>query len=324
VRDDRSPFHSSLDMILRLGYHSQSSIATVMSMVRYPRVILPFVLVGLWEGLGPSTRPEPGLNVCTIPLTQVLRIPVSTLGTPETQGSVKAAAATLMVSPGATDELNEGPTGFDVLDDGAVLITDPLRKNVSHFDSHGGFRKAWRIGFSADSLTVTSTGAVLVREASTGKLYAFDRDGQTRSAEDIKEPEEAEARVLDGQNGTVKRPALDSGQGGPLVVQLNQPDMTLLSLVSLLTDQKGDTYVALETTARGRAADAIDVNKYVRRYSSSGKLLCEITDIPLDYYVPPVDELRVRQGRVYQLQTTSSEVRINMWDTNQLCAHSSP
>lgn len=295
-----------------------------MPMVRYFRVILLFVLFGFLWSDGPRTRPEPGLSVCTIPLTQVLRIPVSILDTRETQGSVEGATATLMISPGATDELNEGPTGFDVLDDGGVLITDPLRKAVSKFDSHGGFRKAWRIGFSADSLTVTPTGNVLVREASTGKLFAFDRDGQARSAEDTKEPEQAEARVLDGQNGMVKRPALEGGQGGPLVVQLNKPDMTLLSLVSLLTDQKGDTYVALETTARGRAADAIDVNKYVRRYSSSGKLLCEIADIPLEYYVPPADELRVRRGWVYQLQTTSSEVRINMWDTNQLCAHSSP
>jgi hypothetical protein len=72
--------------------------------------------------------------------------------------------------------------------------------------------------------------------------------------------------------------------------------------------------VALETSVAD--ADAINVRKIVRRYSSTGVLLSESAPIPLGYYIQPVDELRVRKGVVYQLMTTPSEVRINEWDTN--------
>jgi len=201
-----------------------------------------------------------------------------------------------------------------------VLITDPLRSRVSLFDSLGAFRKAWKVGFAADSLTVVANGVVLVREATTGQLHAFDREGQARSTEGAALPEQAEARVLNSTNGAVKRPVIDNAHGGPLAVQIDRPGLTLVSIEVLSIDQKGDTYVALETTANGQATEGINLNKYVQRYSSDGKLLCEIADIPLDYYVPPVDELRAHKGKVYQLQTTKSEVRINVWDTNQPCS----
>ena len=287
-------------------------------------VISLFLLSLLLAGDARAVRPELAPNLCTIPLTRVLRIPVSTIGTQGTAESLNATRATLMISPGATDEPPEGPDGFDVLEDGTLLITDPLRSRVSSFDSDGRFRKAWKIGFRADSLTAIANGLVLVREASTGRLHAFDREGQARPAEAVTLPERVEAQVLTGQNrGTVMRPTIDNAHGGPLVIQFDKPGVTLLSLESLATDQKGDTFVALETTASGEAPEAIRLNKYVRRYSSDGKLLCEIADIPLDYYVSPVDELRVHKGVVYQLQTTSSEVRVNVWDTNHLCSRPS-
>ena len=73
------------------------------------------------------------------------------------------------------------------------------------------------------------------------------------------------------------------------------------------------SYVALESTAGG---DSVDVTKSVRRYSAEGRLIAETTDLPLDYFVRPTDEIRVRDGAVYQLMTTMSEVRINVWDMN--------
>ena len=293
-------------------------------MARPVGVISLILLCGVLASDAPGGRPELAPNLCTIPFTRVLRIPVSKLTEQDTTESVSAAAASLMISPGAADEAPEGPTGFDVLEDGSLLVTDPLRNQVSSFDASGKFRMAWKIEFPADSLTAMANGLVVVREASTGQLHAFDRNGQARPAEAATLPERAEARVITGQNrGTVMRPALDNARGGPLEIQFDKPGLTLLSLESLGTDPKGDTYVALETTVRGGTPDAITLNKYVRRYASDGKLLCEIADIPLDYYVPPVDELRVHQGLVYQLQTTKSEVRVNVWDTNPLCSRPS-
>jgi hypothetical protein len=293
-------------------------------MVRPSGVILLVLLSGPLAVDAPGDRTGLASNLCTITLTQVIRIPVRTLGTLDTAESLNAAPATLMIWPGAADAPAEGPAGFDVLNDGSLLITDPLRSNVSSFDPHGRFLKAWKIGFATDSLTVIANGLVLAREASTGRMHAFDQEGETRTAEGVTPPERDEAHVLAGQNrGTIMRPASENAHGGPLEVQLDKPGLTLLSLESLATDQNGDTYVALETTTNGEATEAISLNKYVRRYSALGKLLCEIANIPLDYYVTPVDELRVHKGVVYQLQTTRSEVRVNVWDTNQLCSRPS-
>ncbi len=226
-----------------------------------------------------------------------------------------------MISRGATDEPPEGPNGFDVLEDGSVLMTNPLRSQLASFDSQGKFRKAWKIGFPADSVTLIANGVLLVREASTGRLHAYDREGQSRPGEGEALPERAQALVQPGQNrGTINRPSIGNSRGGPLTIQFDKPGLTLLSIQGLLSDPKGDTYVALETTAGSAASEAINLNKYVRRYSLEGKLLSEIADIPLDYYVSPVDELRVHNGVIYQLQTTGSEVRINEWDTNQPCS----
>jgi hypothetical protein len=229
-----------------------------------------------------------------------------------------------MISKGAVDEPPEGPNGFDVLEDGSLLITDPLRSQVSSFDSHGRFRKTWKVGFPADSLTVITGGPVLIREANSGQLRAFDREGTPHSMEGNVLPSRPEAQILAGKNrATILRGGADDSRRGPLAIQLDKPGLTLLSLESLDVDQKGDAYVALETTAKEEDPEAIRLNKYVRRYSSDGKLLREISDIPLDYYVSPVDELRVHRGVVYQLQTTSSEVRVNIWDTNQPCGSTS-
>jgi len=293
-------------------------------MVRPSGIILLSLLCGLVACDASGRRPEVAPNLCSISLTRVLRIPISVLAAQATPESPNASPATLVISRGATDEPPEGPDGFDVLEDGSLLITDPLRSQISSFDSQGKFRKAWKIGFPADSVTVVANGRVLVREASTGRLHAFDAGGQSRPAEGDTLPERAEARVQAGQNrGTISRPSVDNTHGGVLAIQVDKPGLTLLSLQSLAIDQKGDTYVALETTASGPAPEAISLNKYVRRYSSDGKLLSEIADIPLDYYVSPVDELRVHEGVVYQLQTTGSEVRVNVWDTNQPCSHPS-
>lgn len=288
-------------------------------MVRNSRFFLLFLLFGLLASDAPKGRPELESNVCTIPLTRVLRIPITTLGTQVTEESLNAAPATLLASPGAADEPNGGSTGFDVLEDGTLLITDPLRSRVALFDSHGVFRKAWKIGFAADSLTVTAKGLVLVRKATTGQLHAFDREGKALPTEEGNLPQQAEARVLNTKSGTIRRPAAGNSQGGLLEVKFDRPGLTLVSLEALAIDRNGDTYVALEAGAAGDAAEGINVKKYVRRYSADGKLLCEVADIPLDYYILPVDELRVHKGWVYQLQTTSSEVRINVWDTNQPC-----
>jgi hypothetical protein len=264
-------------------------------------------------------RSAPAQEICTIAQTQVIRIPVSTLHDENEMKAASAEPASLLISAGATDEPPEGPDGFDVLDDGVLLISDPLRGQVSAFDPTGKFLAAWKIGFPADSITATEKGVVLVRDASTGNIHAFDRDGRAMSGSEYSPPERMQAQVSRGQNaGTVR----SSGENGArLEIRLAKPGVTLLSIEGLARDAKGDTYVALETTVNAAESEEVNVSKFVRRYSPDNKLLGEITNLPLDYYVAPVDELRVHNGIVYQLQTTGTEVRVNKWDTNPLCSH---
>jgi hypothetical protein len=187
---------------------------------------------------------------------------------------------------------------------------------VSVFDAEGKFLRAWKVGFAADSLTVDPRGLVVVREATTEQLHVFDGNGRPHPLEHAVLPEAPEARVISATAGTVAPPAKGNSHPGLLSIQFEKPGSTLLSLESLATDSEGNSFIALEATTGSASDDTISVDKYVRRYSPAGALTNEIADIPLDYYVPPVDELRVRHGVVYQLFTTNSEVRINVWNTN--------
>jgi len=256
-------------------------------------------------GAWPEAKPE----ACT--QTRVVRIPVHTQGAQETAEAMDESPAALIVSPGAAEEPPEGPSSFDVFEDGSLLINDPLRHRISVFDPQGKVLHVWKIGFAADHITVLPNDLVLVSEASTGELHVFDREGQPRPAEKAVSPEPAESHVLTANKATIKRPPT----GELLEVLFDRPGLRLLSLENLATDHDGNIYVTLESTAKGDASEGINVNKYVRKYAADGKLVCEITNIPLDYYVTPVDELRVRNKIVYQLVTTGTEVRINEWAT---------
>jgi hypothetical protein len=87
----------------------------------------------------------------------------------------------------------------------------------------------------------------------------------------------------------------------------------MVSVRRLGTDVRQRTYVAIEAAFPG---PRVDVRKIVRQYAPGGQLLAEMLDVPLDYAVHPVDEFRIRDGVVYQLMPKSTEVRINIWDTN--------
>jgi len=253
-------------------------------------------------------RPEPVAH--TIERTRNVRIPSTTLGS-ETGVHDSRRADTVLVSGGGADELPEGPAGFDVFDDGSFLIADPLRKRLAVFSPEGKFVRELKVGIAVDNLAITPNGSIRVREASTEDIYFFDYEGLPKKAaaeRETAEPRE-EARLFSGNSGIV------TGQqgGGVVKVEFNRPGLRLLSLERLTTDSAGNSYVALEA---GKNGETIDVSKFVRKYSATGNLVSEVSDIPLDYYVTPVNELRVRKGVLYQLRTTRSDVQVNVWDMN--------
>jgi hypothetical protein len=256
-----------------------------------------------------------GDQIKSVPLTRTLRLPV--LNTLDASGRPSSGdPATMVIWPGGTDEPPEGPNGFDVFADGSLVLTDPLAQRLVLYDSQGKFKQAWQTGFASDSVTVTQDGLMLVREANTGQIHVFDREGKTRSGDAAKLPVQQQARVLSGNSGTIATELTNGPAGGSISVRFEEPGSSLLSLESLATDPDRGTFVAMEATAPQDTSDGINVRKTIRRYSPQGTLLSETSAIPLDYYVMPVDELRVRNGIIYQLMTTRSEVRINEWNTN--------
>jgi hypothetical protein len=262
-----------------------------------------------------ESSPKGDQQVRRVPLTRTLRF--RALNTLDASGRPSPGdPAAMAIWPGATDEPPEGPSGFDVFADGSLVVTDPLSQRLVLYDSQGKFKQAWETGFAPDSVTVTQDGLMRVREANTGQIHVFDREGKTRSGDAAKPPVQQQARVLSGNSGTIATASTNGPAGGSISVRFEEPGSSLLSLESLATDPNRGTFVAMEATAPRGGSDGIDVTKTVRRYSPQGTLLSETSAIPLDYYVVPVDELRVRNGIIYQLMTTRSEVRINEWNTN--------
>jgi hypothetical protein len=86
----------------------------------------------------------------------------------------------------------------------------------------------------------------------------------------------------------------------------------MVSLEKLGTDSRGRIYAALETASRD---DEVAVEKLVRKYGKDGTLLAEISDVPLDYFVAPLREFRLRGTSLYQLLPKRGDVQINVWDT---------
>ena len=277
------------------------------------RILLASAILSgsLSSPVGSQASEQP--RVRAIPLTKSIHLPMLKRSDTDTSDrALSGMSPMLSLSPGAIDEPPEGPSGFDVFDDGTLLLTDPLVERIAVFDPQGKFLRGWKLGFAPDSITVASEGVVLIREANTGAVHVFDRQGNERSglAGKTSAPS-ANVRRISGSSG-----AVDRGCGQAIAVHFDEPGSSLLSLESLGTDAKCVTFVALETSARAAAAHGIEVRKSVRRYASDGQLTSEVAQIPLNYYVAPVDELRVRKGIVYQLSTTSTEVRLNEWDMN--------
>jgi hypothetical protein len=274
--------------------------------------VLAASLVGQFRSAPNPAAPSPR----SIALTRTVRIPVNLLTSTDGVTAPNPDPATLTIAPGAADERPEGPDSFDVLEDGSVVVTDPIRNRIAVFDAQGKYRQSWKIGFAADSVTAVANGLTLVREARTGQLHAFGKDGRVSSAEHVALPEAGVARLLSGNSGVVTPHSAKNSQAGSFAIRIDRPGSALISLEVLATDAEANSYVALESTAGTAEADEINVDKYVRKYAGDGRLVSETSDLPLDYYVTPVDELRVHRGIVYQLLTTNKEVRINVWDMN--------
>ena len=261
-------------------------------------------------GAASSGAPQ-GADSRTVKITRVVSIPLRTVAAHETAQDTATQSPLLAVSKGGEDEPPQGPDGFDVSADGSFLIADPLMQRLSKFDANGRYVRSFPLDFAPGSVTFRSDGTAEVKAAQSNDVFLLDRNGELRRTDAT--PLRESAKVTSRHDGMFWGSEPGSA---PVNLHLENPALTLLSLQLAGEGEDGSMYVALESTSGSSGDAGIDVNKSVRRYSREGKLISQTDNVPLDYYVTPVDELRVHKGVVYQLMTTPSEVRINIWDLN--------
>lgn len=275
------------------------------------RSFLAFLALATVVAGGQTAGAPPDAGSRIVQITRVVRIPLRTVAAHETAQDSTTQLPGLAVSKGGDDEPPQGPDGFDVSADGSFLITDPLMQRLSQFNPEGRFLRSFPLGFAASSITMRPDGTAEVKAAQSSDVFLLDRNGELHRSE-ASTPYPS-AKITSPHSGMIWRSDKDSS---PIDVRLADPALTLLSLQLAGSGEDGSTYVALESTSGEGSGEGIDVNKSVRRYSRDGKLVSQTQNIPLDYYITPVDELRVHKGMVYQLMTTPSEVRVNVWDLN--------
>jgi hypothetical protein len=279
--------------------------------------IFVLLLVTGAETGAPSSQANLDRTVRRIPITRTIRIPVIKLAdSTEPSDAAKKTMKELAIWPGGNDEPPEGPTGFDIFEDGSLIVTDPLLRRLNLYSPQGNFRSAWNLEFAPDSVTVTKEGWINVRDAKTGQFHTLDHDGRPKADGIILPAPSRFSKILSSTSGIISTSPSGVNSPGSIAVSFVDEGSALMSLELLENDTPGGTFVALEASAPEIGGGGINLKKIIRRYSPSGALLAQSSDIPLDYYVLPVDELRVHKGIVYQLSTTSSEVRINEWDIN--------
>jgi hypothetical protein len=254
-----------------------------------------------------------------VALTRSVTIPARVVADPS---AAPTDPGMLTISEGGEDEPPEGPTSFDLSSDGGFLIADPLRQRIVFYDAAGKFRSDLLIYFQAERLRVLPNNALSAVRHETGERYIFDVDSSGHYAAprvatdrdaDLDAGDAGVVKLVNGNQATVTGQPSASAENPMVNVGFSAIGESMVSVRRLGVDVRQRTYVAIEAAFPGQR---VDVRKIVRLYSGNSQALSEMLDIPLDYLVHPVDEFRIRDGVLYQLMPKSSEVRINIWDTN--------
>jgi hypothetical protein len=299
------PSISQTDRCLYMSVVTSVTLAVFLSVAASPNKLT------IWRGESPPR----------IEVSRVVHLAVHEIKTRKDHKFLADSQGVLAITMGGEGELPEGPNALDVLDNGDLAVSDPLQDRLVLYDSLGKFRKAIPLGFAADQVTATATGALEVRKASTGALFVVDNEGHIRAVDAAASSGEATltsgvARQVEIDHGIItgRSPGRKGALADTLHVRYSSKASFMIALQCLSTDEDGYTYVALVTTAGG---ESVRTRNIVRKYSPGGVTVCEIHDLSGEYFVAPVDPLRVRHGRVYQLAPLKNEVRVNMWDTAQ-------
>ncbi len=247
-------------------------------------------------------------ETAVIPLARTISIPAFIDG---------GDASVLTYSNDGGDEPAEGPATFDLTSDGGFVISDPLRRRLVFYDAAGRFRNDMALPMAAEHVRVLPDNSRSVVRASTGQRYIFPVDGAGRyqppraATPADPDPDASDEGTAVLESAGAARVSAATAGSQPVAVRFEAPGEGMVSVRRIGSDTRGRTYVAIESAAPG---STVQVHKRIRKYAASGEIVAEIPDIPLDYYVHPDDEFRVRGGVVYQLLPRATGVRINIWD----------
>jgi hypothetical protein len=266
----------------------------------------------LMNGCSTNVKPTPSSFTVISAPTKVLHIPATDLGSRPLEGSVT-------VRPEAEDEPPEGPQSFDVFDDGAVLVSDPLLMRLVRYDSLGNFVGFIDAKLAASEVNILNSTTISILVASSGERIFLDINGKrvqpppaTRSLE---MGTNASVKLTDPQSGTISWVGsrdINDTRSPTISVHLESKDQRMASLGLLSTSRSADTFVAIES-AELPGRNLGNLQTVVRRYDASGALETEVRNIPTDFYVVPNTQFRVKSGFLYQLQPLRHEVLINVW-----------
>jgi hypothetical protein len=263
-------------------------------------------------------------KIPTYPKSRVVSIPVQSWDPDASQAVQQQNVGALNVTTYADedtviDELPQGPSGFDVLEDGGFVITDPLRERLVFYDSLGNYRTTWPLGFASDNVKRLSGEQFEISRASTGTQYLVTQEGQALRLSQALHPtgtkREAEAIRLGDQHGVIIKSRAQGFASDSLDIHFDREDRYLASLRFVGEDNEGFTYVALEAQRKG--SKSFDVITIIRKYDKNHTLVGKITDISFkDCYIFPERAFLVKDGIVYQMVPKKDKIEIHVWNTN--------
>lgn len=261
---------------------------------------------------GPSPTTPP---VRSPSLYRTVRIPAHGITTPSLTKTASRDSGVLSLSPGATDELPEGPNSFDVFKNGWLVINDPLTHRIVIYDSLGNYQFALHASFPISSIWLTDAEDLYIEKATTGEIFDIDRQSQIQPvSHNIKSAAaQSSGRFIDFNHGEIKLPHRRDRGSASIKVDFHSDSSKMVALYPLTLDESGNAYIVIESF---KPAETLAIAQIIRKYTPNGALDAQIDNVPMDYYIIPRDKFRVRNGRVYQLVPQREIVLIHIWNTN--------
>lgn len=244
-----------------------------------------------------------------------IRLPVR-YAAPHEDPACDPSVTSLTIRVAREEQLPEGPQSFAVVDGSTFVVADPLHERLAFFTREGTFQRAICVGAPVAEIEVAGKGQLRIRKAGDPSARVIDHDGRTVPAAQLESADAQPEPMLTSDRSAVVRwkSAAETGAGQqPAQIEIGLDDVARrLASVQVIAEERGNTYVSLESTGSSPRAPPV-VGITVRRYSRAGALESEVTGISADYYIAPTTPFRVVDGVLYQLFSTEKELLIRAW-----------